>query len=73
MDLRTYIFMKRCTAAKIARELGVTDNHFRQIVRGEIKPSTRLAKDIAAYTGYAVTIDDLLSTWAEKQKTCCAY
>ena len=60
MDLKRYIFDKGLTISQVARDLDITINYFGRIVRGQYKPSKRLARDISIYTQGAVSAEELL-------------
>lgn len=66
MDLRTFIFTARTTAARIARDIGVTPTHLGSVARGQTKPSKRLAMDIERYTKGIVTASEMLEPWKEE-------
>jgi hypothetical protein len=60
MDLRTYLFHKRISIADFSRQLKCSTGHLSRIVNGKLKPSQRLAEDIARATNGEVTVQELL-------------
>lgn len=68
MDLREYLFRNKMTVKKLSEELMVNSNYLGGIVRGEKKPSKRLARDIEIYTNHQVKADYILETENYKKK-----
>lgn len=60
MDLRTYIQERKLNASQIARDIGVSIDYMGRLVRGQHKPSRRLARDISIYTQGEVSAEELL-------------
>lgn len=61
MTIREYLFRNHMSAAAMARQLGINENYFRVINRGEVKPGFELATKIEILTGGQVTIKELRS------------
>ena len=60
MDLDEYLFRNRISQTDFAKELGVTRNHFGEIVRGRRTPSVKLAKKIEKLTKGEVSKEEAL-------------
>jgi DNA-binding transcriptional regulator YdaS (Cro superfamily) len=61
MTIREYLFRNRLSAAEMSRQLGVNDNYFRLIARGEARPGFELCLKIEMLTGGLVKLTDLRS------------
>ena len=58
--LKEYLFRKEKKMTVFARELEMSSGYLTQIVKGNIIPSKRLAREISQATGGEVTVEDLL-------------
>lgn len=59
MTLNDYLWQRRMTATDFARELGINSSHAWRLRTGKVEPKLDLASRIVAWTGGAVTLDDL--------------
>ncbi len=66
MELREYLFRHRKTQTEMAKQLGVSLNHFSQIVRYQRHPSIGLAIKIEEITEGEVTKEELIFPPEEK-------
>jgi transcriptional regulator with XRE-family HTH domain len=60
MELREYLFKHRKTQVEMAKQLGVSVNHFSQLVRHKRHPSIALAIKIEELTEGEVTKEELI-------------
>ena len=74
MKLQEFIDMYGISTGAAARIIEMSAQHLRQIIRGAVRPSRRLARDISEYTKGVVSVDEILaikqdSEHEENQKT----
>lgn len=61
MKFRVYLWEHKMTAKDFAKKIGYNPIYIRTIVRGDSKPSERLANLIEKETGGEVKAEDLLN------------
>ena len=69
MNLSEYLYEKRISKARAARELHQTRTHIGNIVKGKNWPGRDLVKDIIKWSGGEVTGRELRPDWAEVMET----
>ncbi len=60
MNLDEYLFRKKISQTDFSKELGVSRNHFGEILRGRRTPSVKLAKKIEEFTNGEVTKEEAM-------------
>lgn len=59
MKLQEFLDMYGITVSGAAKRIEVTPQHLSLIIKGKVRPSKRLAKDISAYTRGAVALEEI--------------
>ena len=66
MNLRDWLYDKKITITKFAKDLSVSRDHMNSIITGRHKTSARLAKDIVLATGGKVAPHEFADKRKEK-------
>jgi len=65
--MKDYLFRKNLTVKKFAADLEISTSYLYQLLRGERKPSLKLAHKIEKYTKGEITVKKLLDEALQKK------
>lgn len=68
MNIREWVFKNELKYEKIAKDIGISSNHLRNVASGQCRCGEELAKKIEKYFEGNVSKEEVLKRYEEKQR-----